>query len=97
MPVVGVNVFKAQEEEPIQIHHGDEASERAKVEAVKKLRATRDNAATTRALDTLEAAARGSDNLMQPIYDAVMAYATVGEITDRLRSVFGIYTPSTVF
>ncbi|HEX8953514.1 MAG TPA: methylmalonyl-CoA mutase family protein [Polyangia bacterium] len=97
VPVVGVNVFKAQEEEPIQIHRGDEASERAKAEAVKKLRATRDNAATTRALDALEAAARGSDNLMPQIYDAVMAYATVGEITDRLRKVFGVYTPSTVF
>ena len=42
-------------------------------------------------------AARGTDNLMPPIYDAVMAYATVGEITDRLRKVFGVYTPSTVF
>ncbi|MGZ3441570.1 MAG: methylmalonyl-CoA mutase family protein, partial [Polyangia bacterium] len=97
VPVVGVNQFKAQEEEPIQIHRGDEASERAKAEGVKKLRATRDNAATTRALDTLEAAARANDNLMPQIYDAVMAYATVGEITDRLRNVFGVYTPSTVF
>ena len=97
VPVVGVNVFKAQEEEPIQIHRVDEASERAKAEAVGKLRATRDNAATTRALDALEAAARGTDNLMPQIYDAVMAYATVGEITDRLRKVFGVYTPSTVF
>ena len=60
VPVVGVNVFKAQEEEPIQIHRVDEASERAKAEAVKKLRATRDNAATTQALDELEAAARGN-------------------------------------
>jgi methylmalonyl-CoA mutase, N-terminal domain len=97
VPVVGVNVFKAQEEEPIQIHRVDEASERAKADAVKQLRATRDNAATTRALDALEAAARGTDNLMPQIYDAVMAYATVGEITDRLRNVFGVYTPSTVF
>jgi methylmalonyl-CoA mutase, N-terminal domain len=97
VPVVGVNVFKAQEEEPIQIHRVDEASERAKAEAVKKLRATRDNAATTKALDALEQAARGNDNLMPQIYDAVMAYATVGEITDRLRKVFGVYVPSTVF
>jgi methylmalonyl-CoA mutase, N-terminal domain len=97
VPVVGVNVFKAQAEEPIQIHRVDEASERAKAEAVKTLRAQRDNAATTRALDALEAAARGTHNLMPQIYDAVMAYATVGEITDRLRKVFGVYVPSTVF
>jgi methylmalonyl-CoA mutase N-terminal domain/subunit len=101
VPVVGVNVFKAPNEqsgeEAMQIHRVDEASERAKAEAVGKLRATRDNAATTRALDALEAAARGHDNLMPQIYDAVMTYATVGEISDRLRKVFGVYTPSTVF
>ena len=50
---------RRKQEEPIQIHRVDEASERAKAEAVKKLRATRDNAATTRALDALETAARG--------------------------------------
>jgi methylmalonyl-CoA mutase N-terminal domain/subunit len=101
VPVVGVNVFKAQpdqSDESIQIHRVDEASERAKAEAVQRLRATRDNAATTRALDALEETARAtSNNLMPQIYEAVMAYATVGEITDRLRKVFGVYTPSTVF
>jgi methylmalonyl-CoA mutase N-terminal domain/subunit len=46
----------------------------------------------------LEAAARSaSGNLMGPISDAVMAYATVGEITDRLRKVFGVYQPTTAF
>ena len=100
VPVVGVNTFKAQSEsgdEPIQIHRGDAAGERARVAAVQQLRASRDNAATARTLDALEAAARGQGNLMPPIYDAVMAYATVGEITARLRDVFGVYTPSTVF
>jgi methylmalonyl-CoA mutase N-terminal domain/subunit len=98
VPVVGVNVFRSEEEQPMQIHRVDEASERAKVEAVQKLRATRDNAAAEAALTRLEAAARqSSGNLMPHIYGAVMAYATVGEITDRLRAVFGVYTPSTVF
>jgi methylmalonyl-CoA mutase N-terminal domain/subunit len=98
VPVVGVNVFKAQEEEPMQIHRVDEASERAKAEAVKKLRATRDNAAVDKALAKLEAAAKEpAGNLMPVIYDAVMAYATVGEITDRLRKVFGTYVPSRAF
>jgi methylmalonyl-CoA mutase, N-terminal domain len=101
VPVVGVNQFKASpdqsEEDAMQIHRVDEASERAKADAVKRLRAERDQAAATRALERLSEAARGNDNLMPPIYDAVMAYATVGEITDRLRAVFGVYTPSTVF
>ena len=101
VPVVGVNVFKAAgeeaEEQAIEIHKGDAASERAKAEAVKKLRQTRDNILVERSLAKLEKAARANDNLMPAIYDAVMAYATVGEIADRLRGVFGVYTPSTVF
>jgi methylmalonyl-CoA mutase N-terminal domain/subunit len=99
VPVVGVNVFKAERpgDDPLQIHRVDPASERAKADAVKKLRETRDNAAADSALTKLEAAARGTQNLMPAIYDAVMAYATVGEITDRLRRVFGVYQPSTAF
>jgi len=97
VPVVGVNVFKAEREEPLQIHRVDETAERAKAEAVKKLRATRDNAKAEHTLAALESAARGTGNLMPAIYDAVMAYATVGEITDRLRRVFGVYSPSTAF
>jgi methylmalonyl-CoA mutase N-terminal domain/subunit len=97
VPVVGVNVFKAEREEPLQIHRVDEASERAKADAVKRLRETRDNAAVETALTKLEAAARGTQNLMPAIYDAVMAYATVGEMTDRLQRVFGVYQPSTAF
>jgi methylmalonyl-CoA mutase N-terminal domain/subunit len=98
VPVVGVNVFKAQEEEAMQIHRVDEAAERAKSEEVQRLRSTRDQAAATSALEKLEAAARAPQgNLMGPIYDAVMAYATVGEITERLRRVFGVYQPTTAF
>jgi methylmalonyl-CoA mutase N-terminal domain/subunit len=98
VPVVGVNVFKAQEEEPMQIHRVDEAAENAKVDEVRRLRSTRDQQATLAALDKLEAAAREPQgNLMGPIYDAVMAYATVGEIADRLRKIFGVYQPTTAF
>ncbi len=102
VPVVGVNVFKAEpgsnKDEPMPIHRVDEQAERAKAESVKQLRATRDQPATDRALAKLEAAARvDSGNLMPMIYEAVMAYATVGEISDRLKKVFGVYTPSTVF
>jgi methylmalonyl-CoA mutase N-terminal domain/subunit len=98
VPVVGVNVFKADKEEPLQIHRVDEAAERAKADSVRALRKSRDQATVEAALTALESAAREEGkNLMTPIYDAVMAYATVGEITDRLRRVFGVYTPSRVF
>jgi len=97
VPVVGVNVFKAEAEEALQIHHGDQAAEQAKVAQVQALRRTRDQAAVDRTLAALEAEARGSANLMPAITDAVMAYATVGEITDRLRAVFGVYVPSRAF
>src|SRR5581483_1460320 len=97
VPVVGVNVHKADREETPQIHRGDQEAERAKCEALSKLRAQRDNGAVERSLAALESAARATGNLMQPIYDAVMAYATVGEITDRLRKVFGVYLPSRAF
>ncbi len=97
VPVVGVNVFKAQEEEALQIHRVDEAAEQAKIAAVKSLRSGRDQGAVAAALAKLEAEARGTANLMPAIVDAVMAYATVGEITDRLRSVFGVYKRSRAF
>jgi methylmalonyl-CoA mutase N-terminal domain/subunit len=97
VPVVGVNVHKAEREEPLQIHRVDESAERKRAEEVKALRARRDQAAVETALARLETAARGNENLLQPIYDAVMAYATVGEITGRLRNVFGQYVPSTAF
>jgi methylmalonyl-CoA mutase N-terminal domain/subunit len=97
VPVVGVNQFKSEEEEPMQIHRVDEASERAKVARLIELRRSRDGAAATSALDRLEAAARGTANLMPSIFDAVIAYATVGEITERLRRVFGVYAPATAF
>ncbi|MGH9779578.1 MAG: methylmalonyl-CoA mutase family protein, partial [Candidatus Acidiferrales bacterium] len=56
-----------------------------------ELRRTRDNKRVTQTLKDLEAAARGDQNTMPFILDAVRAYATVGEICDTLRSVFGTY------
>lgn len=97
VPVVGVNVHQSQAEEALQIHRVDDSAEREKAAAVVKLRQTRNQAQVDAALNALEAAARSDASLMPTIYDAVMAYATVGEITDRLRKVFGIYIPSTAF
>ncbi len=64
----------------------------AQAARLKKLRAERDNARVSGALEALERAARGTDNLMPPILDAVRAYATLGEVCGVLRKVFGEYS-----
>ena len=89
--VVGVNRFRQQEASAIPTFSLDPEMERAQVERLRKVRATRDAAAVCEKLDRLEQAARGDANLMPPILDAVEAYVTVGEISDRLRAVFGEY------
>jgi methylmalonyl-CoA mutase N-terminal domain/subunit len=91
--VVGVNRFRddgAGEAVP-PIQRIDPDGERRQIERVKRVRAERDAAAWSTALNRLEAAARGNENLLPLIIDAVKAYATVGEISDRLRSAFGVH------
>jgi methylmalonyl-CoA mutase N-terminal domain/subunit len=58
---------------------------------VRRVRAERDPAAWEAAMRRLEAAARGTDNLLPPIIEAVKAYATVGEIANRLRTTWGVH------
>ena len=91
--VVGVNRFRDDGEGEIKaaLQRIDPDGERRQIERVRRVRAERDAAAWSAALDRLEAAARGNDNVMPPIIDAVKAYATVGEISDRLRSAFGVH------
>jgi methylmalonyl-CoA mutase N-terminal domain/subunit len=91
--VVGVNRFRDEEagEASPALQRIDPDGERRQIERVKRVRAERDPAAWSAALDRLEAAARGTDNLMPLIIDAVKALATVGEISDRLRSAFGVH------
>jgi methylmalonyl-CoA mutase N-terminal domain/subunit len=67
----------------------DPALERTQVARLRALRARRDAAAWSAALDRLESAARSAQNLMPALIDAVLAWATVGEIASRLRGVFG--------
>jgi methylmalonyl-CoA mutase N-terminal domain/subunit len=89
--IVGVNDFVEQGGGRVETLYIDEsAAERqmARLEAVKR---TRDAGAVGRALDSLSAAARGAGNLMEPILDAVRAYATLGEMCDRLRDEWGEY------
>jgi methylmalonyl-CoA mutase N-terminal domain/subunit len=89
--VVGVNRFRQDEEESPRVFRMDPELERRQVERLRELRASRDQASVEAALEDLEQAARGSENLMPKILRACEVYATVGEISDRLRSVFGEY------
>ncbi len=89
--IVGVNDYVAEDEPPMSILYIDEKTAETQVAAVERLRRERDNEAVTRALDAMRTAARGSENLMYPILDAVRAYATVGEMCDALRDVWGEY------
>jgi methylmalonyl-CoA mutase N-terminal domain/subunit len=89
--VVGVNMFQVASEEPTPALVVDPESERAQVARVRAVRESRDASAVAAALDAVTAAARGDENLMPRILAAVEAYATVGEISDRLREVFGEY------
>jgi methylmalonyl-CoA mutase N-terminal domain/subunit len=88
--VVGVNGYVA-EEKPLDILQIDETVATRQAVNLRKLRAERSNDAVTRSLAALRKAAQGTDNTMPFIYDAVKSYATVGEICDALRDVFGTY------
>ncbi len=89
--IVGVNEFQIDEERKIPIHVSDPALETAQIENLSRIRATRDERAARSALERLENAARGAENLMPYILEAVEAYATVGEISDVFRRVHGGY------
>jgi methylmalonyl-CoA mutase, N-terminal domain len=88
--IVGVNDYVA-EEKGIDILQIDETVAERQAVRLRKLRAERSGAEVERRLDALRKAAAGDANLMPHIYDAVKAYATLGEICDALREVFGIY------
>jgi methylmalonyl-CoA mutase N-terminal domain/subunit len=87
--VVGVNKFRDEETTTPAIERLDPEGERRQIERVRKVRAERDPTAWAACLKRVEECARGEENLMPAIIDAVKAYATVGEICDRLREVWG--------
>jgi methylmalonyl-CoA mutase N-terminal domain/subunit len=88
--VVGVNKYRddAPAVKPV-LQRIDPAAEARQVESVRRVRAERDPAAWQAAMERLDGAARSGDNLLPPLIDAVKAYATVGEISDRLRAAWG--------
>jgi methylmalonyl-CoA mutase N-terminal domain/subunit len=89
--VVGVNDFVQEDDPPIHILYIDESAAGKQIAKLETLRRTRDCAQVARALDRLRASARSTENMMPPILDAVRAYATVGEMCDALRDVWGEY------
>lgn len=91
--VVGVNQFQEKLQANADVLRVNPALEAQRVEAIRALRQRRDNASVEAALHAIEEAAKGTDNLMPLIVTAVKAYATIGEISDRLRNVFGEYRP----
>jgi methylmalonyl-CoA mutase N-terminal domain/subunit len=89
--VVGVNRFRMEEESPIPTFRLDPALEQGQIDRLRGVRASRNQTEVAEKLERLEQAARGDDNLMPRILEAAESYATVGEISDRLRTVFGEY------
>ncbi len=95
--IVGVNKFQIEEDIPInnilKVDPEDEEKQKARL---RKLKERRDNEKVKKALERVRKAAEGDENLMPPIIDAVRVYATVGEISDTLREVFGEYTEAPI-
>jgi methylmalonyl-CoA mutase, N-terminal domain len=89
--IVGVNEFRIDEEQKIPIHRADPAVEAEQKESLERAKASRNATAASAAVQRLEDAAKGSANLMPFILEAVEAYATVGEISDAFRRVYGEY------
>ena len=93
--IVGVNEFEVENETPIDVLFIDESVEKEQIDKLKTMRASRNNKRVQVTLDALEVAARdGNTNMMIPILDCVRAYATLGEMCDTLRSVYGEYEES---
>jgi methylmalonyl-CoA mutase N-terminal domain/subunit len=90
--IVGVNKFQSDAKTPMDLMRIDEQVARNQVAHLTAVKAKRDQNVIKKTLAAVEQAARGHDNLMPPILDAVRAYASIGEICKTLRSVFGEYT-----
>jgi methylmalonyl-CoA mutase N-terminal domain/subunit len=89
--IVGVNEFASENDNGVPILQIDESAAHQQLAKVDRLRRTRKKVVVTRALDRLRKAAAGTDNTMPALLDAVRAYATVGEMCDALRDVWGEY------
>jgi methylmalonyl-CoA mutase N-terminal domain/subunit len=91
--IVGVNKFVVDEKTDMPVLKVDAERERNQVDRLKAFKAARDGSLVAARLDDVRAAARGSDNLLHPMKSALRANATLGEVSDALRDVFGVYRP----
>jgi methylmalonyl-CoA mutase N-terminal domain/subunit len=92
--VVGVNRFVDEAMKPVELQRISEEETAGQLHRLREVRATRDRAAVDRALGAVEETARGTDNLLAPMREALRARATLGEVSDALRRVFGEYRPT---
>ena len=95
--IVGVNAFRSEGEEPIEILKIDERVTQEQLDRLRQVKSERDPEAVRSALAKVEAACRGTENLMPPVLEAVKAYASLGEICDVFRKVWGQYREGGVF
>jgi methylmalonyl-CoA mutase N-terminal domain/subunit len=91
--IVGVNEFEVDEDPAVDIEDVTEDDEQRQIASLNDVKADRDEEAVEAALDALTEAAEGDENVMPYIVDAVKAYASVGEISNTLRDVFGVHQP----
>jgi methylmalonyl-CoA mutase, N-terminal domain len=94
--MVNVNVYEPQDEQEMEIHRIDPEISERQLERLRELKERRDNALVEKRLEELKEAARGKENTMYPILEAVRAYATVQEICDAMKEVFGDYRETPV-
>ena len=92
--IVGVNRYGSGEDPDMELHSVDESILERQSERLAQLREARDNPAVEKALRRLKTVAAGSENLLYPMKEALANLATVGEVSDALREVFGQYRPS---
>ncbi|CAN5257449.1 methylmalonyl-CoA mutase family protein [soil metagenome] len=92
--VVGVNRYRLDEDIDPELQRVDDSVRDAQVERLRRVRAERDGDAVASALAELRKAAEGTDNLLPPMKEALARMATVGEVCDALRSVFGVHRPA---
>ena len=95
--VVGLNKYTSDEEEPYEPLRVDPAIEAQQAERLADLRASRDNDEVAKHLAALKQAAEGDDNVLYPMKEALRARATVGEVCNALREVWGVYSPPDAF
>lgn len=95
--MVGVNKYVSQEKEPMHILKIDDRVEKEQKERLREIKSRRDDRIADNHLRAVAKAARDGENLMPYIIEAVKAYATVGEISDVFREVYGIYRDPGIF